>query len=90
MVGYAYLDKYQILHVVSSKKTAKEYCAFGSVVSTKLPYKGGYLDESLCDRTDYVCLCIACEFRIISCKWWVLIISILLILNVINIYFIHI
>lgn len=40
--NYAYLDKYGILHGVSTKSTAKEYAQNGKVAETNLPVKNGY------------------------------------------------
>lgn len=40
-MSYAYLDQYQILHVVDSEATAKQY-ASGKVVPTSIPNGEGY------------------------------------------------
>lgn len=42
MLGYAYRDKNDILHVTKDKKTAQEY-AKGKVVAVNCEYGGGYL-----------------------------------------------
>lgn len=42
MLGYAYRDKNDILHVTGSEKTAKQY-AKGKVVAIDCNYGGGYL-----------------------------------------------
>lgn len=46
MNGFAYLDKYGIMHAASSKETALKYSKNGKVVSTDLCDDGGYLDEN--------------------------------------------
>lgn len=40
-MGYAYLDKYGILHVVSTTDTAEQYSQ-GNVVGTYILNRGGY------------------------------------------------
>lgn len=42
MTGFAYLDKGNILHVVSSRETAEEYSKNGTIVETEIPFSGGY------------------------------------------------
>lgn len=46
MNGYAYLDKYGILHAVSSKEDALRYSKNGKTVFTDLCGGDGYLDEN--------------------------------------------
>lgn len=46
MNGYAYLDKYGILHAVSSKEDALSYSKNGKTASTDLCGGDGYLDEN--------------------------------------------
>lgn len=46
MKGYAYLDKYGILHCNSSKDTAIESAKNGKIIPTDLCDGGGYLDEN--------------------------------------------
>ena len=41
-MAYAYLDKYNILHVVKDEKTAKEYSGNGKHVKTDIANRGGY------------------------------------------------
>ena len=51
-MGYAYIDKAGILHVVAERKTAEEYAA-GKVVETNLPFSGGYPLHGSKDVTMY-------------------------------------
>ncbi|MCI8285439.1 MAG: hypothetical protein HFE90_09305 [Firmicutes bacterium] len=46
MNGFAYLDKYGILHAVASKETALKSSKNGKVVSTDLCDGSGYMDEN--------------------------------------------
>lgn len=46
MKGYAYLDKYGILHCNSSKDTAIKSAKNGKIIPTDLCDDGGYLDEN--------------------------------------------
>lgn len=46
MNGFAYLDKYGIMHAVSSKEDALRYSKNGKVVPTALCGGDGYLDEN--------------------------------------------
>jgi hypothetical protein len=41
MVGYAYRDKFGILHIVSNEEVAKEY-AFGEYKEVDCEYAGGF------------------------------------------------
>ena len=41
-MAYAYLDKYNILHVVSNEGTAKENSKNGKYVKTDVANRGGY------------------------------------------------
>lgn len=57
--GYAYLDQYEILHVVSDEQTAKDYSGNGKVEEIDFAHGGGYptikvngKDESLIVYTD--------------------------------------
>lgn len=46
MNGFAYLDKYGIMHAVSSKEDALRYSKNGKTVFTDLCGGDGYLDEN--------------------------------------------
>ena len=46
MNGFAYLDKYGLLHCNSSKEKALECSKNGKVAATDLADGGGYLDEN--------------------------------------------
>lgn len=46
MSGFAYLDKYGILHVAGSKETAEKYAVKSGVVATDLSHESGYIDEN--------------------------------------------
>lgn len=46
MKGYAYLDKYGILHAVSSADVAKDYARGGKYIETENCDGKGYLDEN--------------------------------------------
>lgn len=41
-IGYAYLDKGYILHVISDKNTAKQYSINGKYKEVFMLYEGGY------------------------------------------------
>lgn len=44
-MGFAYLDKYKMLHVVDEKRLADQYTS-GKVVTTSLPNNAGYFTDS--------------------------------------------
>lgn len=46
MNGYAYLDKYGILHVLADKDIASKYSKNGKIVHTDLADEGGYINEN--------------------------------------------
>lgn len=46
MSGFAYLDKYGILHAAADKETALKYSKNGKVIHTDLLDEGGYINDN--------------------------------------------